>query len=93
MFTEIAHFFQKYMASLTNYTFVLTLTLSVGRVQYWTISHLKLNGAKHSGWIFSDQNAFCLCIHFYVFYFLTFAETITGAQKNAVSQVSPNAGC
>ena len=46
-----------------------TLTLSVGRVQYWTILHKRLNEGKPRGRIFSDQNCYCLCIHFYVFYF------------------------
>ena len=47
------------------------LTLSVGRVQYWTFLYLRLCGAKPSGQIFSDQNCYCLCIHFYVLYFFT----------------------
>ena len=48
---------------------IVTLTLSVGRVQYWTILHKRLNEGKPRGRIFSDQNCYCLCIHFYVFYF------------------------
>ena len=45
------------------------LTLSVGRVQYWTFQHFGFYGAKLINRIFSNKNGYCLLIHFSTFYF------------------------
>ena len=45
------------------------LTLRIGPRRDLAFSTLKLNWVKARGQIFSDQNGYCLFIHFYVFYF------------------------
>ena len=45
------------------------LTLSVRRRRDLVFSTFRISGAKPCSRICSDQNSYCLCIHFYVFYF------------------------